>query len=63
MGKTSNIVRQRYLKKTYTQLSVRLKKRLVDDFKNKVMERGDVIAEVIRQAIVRYLDEAENTFP
>lgn len=55
MSKTSTAVKQRYLDKTYTQISVRLPKELVQVFKEACTARGVSQAQVIRGAIEDFL--------
>ena len=63
MGYTSSAVKRRYNDKVYTQIKIALKKDLAADFKAAVTDRGDTQTDVIRRAILRYLDrpDPENT--
>ena len=60
MGATSSAVKRRYNEKVYTQIKIQIKKDLAADFKAAVTDRGDTQTDVIRQAILRYLDRAED---
>lgn len=53
--KTSTEVKQRYLDKTYTQISVRLHKELAEEFKAACAASNTPIAEVIRQAAEAFI--------
>lgn len=55
MAKTSAAVKDKYNKKNYSQISVRLDKELVEDFKEKCKMENRPIADVIRVAIQQYL--------
>ena len=57
MGKTSAPVKNRYKNKVYTTVRADLKKELVARFEQKLVERGDTKAGVIRKAIESYIEE------
>lgn len=54
MSKTSTAVKQRYLDKTYSQISVRLPKDLVAQWEAKLKGDGISKAEFFRKAITDY---------
>lgn len=56
MSKTSSKVKDKYNKKVYKPISVRLKKELVEDFEKKLNQDGVSKAEFIRNSIIQYLD-------
>lgn len=53
MGKATD----KYNQKTYSQIAVRLEKELVEQFKAKCQAENQSQADVIRQAIIKYLNE------
>lgn len=57
MGKTSWQVKDRYNKKAYGSIYVLLPKDLVSEFKEKCKEEGISQAQVIREAIDRFLEK------
>lgn len=54
---TSTEVKRRYNEKVYKTVKVDLKKELVEDFKAKCSELGISQAEVVRNAIIKFLEE------
>ncbi|MCC8069219.1 MAG: ribbon-helix-helix domain-containing protein [Ruminococcus sp.] len=56
MSKTSSKVKDKYNKKVYKPISVRLKKELVEDFEKKLNQDGVSKAEFIRNSIIQYLN-------
>ena len=59
MGKTSSAVKQRYNAKVYKQISIQLKKELVEEWEKKLAADGIGKAEFIRNAITLYLEKAD----
>lgn len=57
MGKTSSEVKNRYNRKRYAPIGVQLNKELVAEFRARIAERDDTIADVFRNAIKAYLSE------
>ena len=55
--KTSSAVKQRYNKKTYGNVSVRLPKSLVAEFKAKCLAEDVSQAEIIKKAIEDFLKQ------
>lgn len=53
MGKATD----RYNQKTYSQISARLEKELVQQFKEKLQSEGQSIADFFRQSIIKYLEQ------
>ena len=53
---TSSAVKNRYNKKVYSSISVKLPKDLVSEFREKCAEAGDSQAQFIKEAIERYLE-------
>ena len=53
MGKAPD----RYNQKTYSQISARLEKELVQQFKEKLQSEGQSIADFFRQSIIKYLEQ------
>ena len=56
-GKTSWQVKDRYNKKTYSTITLKLKKDLVSEFDKKIASEGTTRTEVLRNAIKEYLKE------
>jgi len=54
VSKTSTTVKQRYLDKAYSQISVRLPKGLVTQWETKLKSNGMSKAEFFRKAITEY---------
>lgn len=57
MSKTSSKVKDKYNKRVYKPISVKLKKELVEDFEKKLTQDGISKAEFIRRSIVQYLND------
>ncbi|MDR1669676.1 MAG: hypothetical protein LBR76_06945 [Oscillospiraceae bacterium] len=57
MGKTSSEVKNRYNKKAYEQIAVRLNKDLVFRFAEKLAQQGETKAGFFRKAIQAYLGD------
>lgn len=55
MGKTSSAVKNRYNKKVYSQINIRLPKELVSTWEARLSEDGISKAEFLRNAIMKYL--------
>lgn len=53
MGKATD----RYNQKTYSQISARLEKELVQQFKEKLQSEGQSMAAFFRQSIIKYLEQ------
>ena len=56
-SKTSSAVKNRYANKVYGTILVKLPKTLVSQFKTKCSEKGVSQAQIIREAVERFLDE------
>jgi uncharacterized protein (DUF4415 family) len=54
---TSTAVKQRYIKKMYSPITVRLPKELVSEFRQSVKSNGFTIAEVVRNAVTQFIAE------
>ena len=59
MGKTSWQVKDKYDKKAYSRITLKLKKELVAAFDEKIASEGTTRTEVLRNAIKEYLKEQE----
>ena len=57
MGKTSWQVKDKYDKKAYSRITLKLKNELVAAFDEKIAAEGTTRTEVLRNAIKDYLDE------
>ena len=57
MGKTSTAVKQRYKDKVYSRIFASVPKQLAADFRKKCAETGIPQAQVIKDAIIRFLAE------
>ncbi len=55
MSKTSTAVKQKYLNKAYSQISIRLPKDLVQAWETSLKDDGIGKAEFLREAIKKYL--------
>lgn len=53
MGKATD----RYNQKTYIQISARLEKELVQQFKEKLQSEEQSMADFFRQSIIKYLEQ------
>ena len=53
--KTSSAVKDRYNKKVYDSVSVRLPKELVEAFKKKCLEKDISQAQIIKQAVEEFI--------
>lgn len=53
MGKATD----RYNQKTYSQISARLEKELVQQFREKLQSEGQSMADFFRQSIIKYLEQ------
>ena len=54
---TSTEVKARYNAKVYSSIGAQLPKQLVSDFKEKCKKNGDSQAQIIKDAIIKYLKE------
>ena len=57
MGKTSSEVKERYNNKVYDKITVRLPKELVAAFKAKCTEDNVSQAQIVKEAIEKYITE------
>lgn len=54
--KTSSAVKDRYNKKVYDSISIRVPKELAEQFRNKCAENNESQAKIIKAAIENYLN-------
>lgn len=60
MGYTSWQVRERYNQKTYSRITVKLKKELVKEFDEAIKKDNLTRTEFVRRAINQYLDSKQS---
>lgn len=60
MGKTSSAVKRRYNDKVYSTVRAAVPKQLAEDFRRRCAETGIPQAQVIKDAIIRFLADDES---